>query len=789
MTALETALNLLDRGFWPVPITPIDDDGPSPGKRPLGEGWGEKRHSKSSLRSAFRTCPDAGVGLVLGPKSGIVDLEVEDRATGDETLVTLLGGECFETLGWDSERGPHLIFKWDERLLQYKNILKGDQIPGVELRFGHNGQFQSVCPPSPSISGRKREWNGVEEIASLPDCFFEALNKLFPAKPKATSQKAAKPSLPLSNGTNGISVEDRARRYLEKLPEAVEGQRGHDRIYHAACVLVDGFALSYQEALPILREWNTYKAVPPESEKQITHKLTDALKNTPRSGHLLNDHQIYSSSKNGHAKSEPTPWDHPVLDQAIPADPFPVDVFPPELGWFINEGARCLTCPPDFLATAVLAVAGAAIGRSLALIVKDSWVESPSLYAALVAKPGATKSPALNLISRPLWAITEKELSQHRNEMERRREDKKRMASERKQRQAAGMAAVALAEEPMPALRRIAVNDTTCEALAPILADNPRGLIMVRDELTAWVTGLNQYKSGGKGSDRQFFLSAWSGAAVTVDRKSQQDRGPIHIPHPFLSVVGAMTPEMLCELSDAKNRDDGFIDRLLFTLPDPVRIRWTPHTIPTEALKGWDDAVQDLWARPMTLGDGGRPRPLFVRFTPEALSVYAAWFDAHCEEAEELDFPHYLDGAWSKMRAYCARLALIVDQLWRAYDPTCADTSLDVSAVSARAAVQLITYYKNHCRRVKALLRGIGEDSSDARAIIKWAQHGQRQCFSERDAARNFPGRFRDNNADLGAALDWLRTRSCIRLLPEPPRSGPGRPPSRVYEVNPELLN
>jgi hypothetical protein len=275
---------------------------------------------------------------------------------------------------------------------------------------------------------------------------------------------------------------------------------------------------------------------------------------------------------------------------------------------------------------------------------------------------------------------------------------------------------------------------------------------------------------------------------VTVDRKNQQDRGPIHIPHPFLAVVGAMTPDMLCELSDAKNRDDGFTDRLLFSLPEPVRIRWNNGVIPPEAVEGWNQAVRRLWGRAMYLDDKGRHRPFFVHFTPEALAEYAAWFDSHCEETEQIDFPKHLEGPWSKMRAYCARLALILDRLDRVYDPTGDDRPPEVSLHATRGAIRLINYFKNHCRRVRALLRGVSEENADARAILKWVSTSDRATFSERDARRNFPGRFGDDGPELGRALAWLRGRSCIRLMPLPKKQGSGRPKSPVYEVNPALL-
>ena len=65
---------------------------------------------------------------------------------------------------------------------------------------------------------------------------------------------------------------------------------------------------------------------------------------------------------------------------------------------------------------------------------------------------------------------------------------------------------------PTPPARLIVV-DATVESLAPLLEDNPRGLLMTQDEGVAWVRGMGQYK-GGRGGDRQFWLSNWSGLAT-----------------------------------------------------------------------------------------------------------------------------------------------------------------------------------------------------------------------------------------------------------------------------------
>lgn len=94
------------------------------------------------------------------------------------------------------------------------------------------------------------------------------------------------PNIPLRAARVGI--EGRASRYLAKLDPAVSGQRGHDRCFHAAMVLVEGFGLSAAQALPLLREYSAM-CQPPWSEREMIHKLEDAEKtcNPAERGRLL----------------------------------------------------------------------------------------------------------------------------------------------------------------------------------------------------------------------------------------------------------------------------------------------------------------------------------------------------------------------------------------------------------------------------------------------------------------------------------------------------------------------
>lgn len=71
------------------------------------------------------------------------------------------------------------------------------------------------------------------------------------------------------------SIIERARSYVLKCDRAVSGQGGHDRTFHVACVLVQGFDLADADALAVLREWNA-GCSPPWSEGELNHKVRSA---------------------------------------------------------------------------------------------------------------------------------------------------------------------------------------------------------------------------------------------------------------------------------------------------------------------------------------------------------------------------------------------------------------------------------------------------------------------------------------------------------------------------------
>lgn len=74
-----------------------------------------------------------------------------------------------------------------------------------------------------------------------------------------------------------LSVADRCRMYVDKLPGAVAGEHGHDKTFHAARVIWNDFALEESEGYPILEAFNA-RCSPPWDERDLRRKWDEAVK-------------------------------------------------------------------------------------------------------------------------------------------------------------------------------------------------------------------------------------------------------------------------------------------------------------------------------------------------------------------------------------------------------------------------------------------------------------------------------------------------------------------------------
>ncbi len=408
------------------------------------------------------------------------------------------------------------------------------------------------------------------------------------------------------------------------------------------------------------------------------------------------DRREQGTPKESADKKTPDSTPQDLADLPDPLD-FPTDALPPYVCRFIEETAAGVGCPVDFVAVPALVALSAAIGDTRRIIIKKSWSEGAAIYGGIVGEAATKKTPAMNLALRPvrdrqmaLKAEYERALLVYEDAL---REHKK----------ASKDGPTDLSPPAAPILGRTYVDDTTVERAADILNENPRGIALIKDELTSWLASMNQYKNG-KGSDRQFWLSVHTNQPIAVDRKTA-DR-PVIVAHPFVSIVGGIQPAVLPDFG--QDRGDGLMERVVFAYPEHRPSRWTEDEVGDETIEMYAATINALYRlEHADAGDG--PFPSRVPMAPGAKSLFVEEYNALHEEIEAPGFPQRLRPAFGKLEAYLARFALILAMTRLAASNASNASNFskeEVTEEDMRGAVRLLVYFKNHARRVYVGLYG-----------------------------------------------------------------------------------
>jgi hypothetical protein len=351
---------------------------------------------------------------------------------------------------------------------------------------------------------------------------------------------------------------------------------------------------------------------------------------------------------------------------------YPCDTLPEPCRRFVEDGARALGAPPDLIAPGLLAFAGAALGNRHSLELKAGYQQRAGLYVGKIAPPGMVKSPALELARYPLDVAQRAAAERFHTRLEAYEADLQRWENTKRSERG---------EKPVrPLMEHFYTTNATIEALAPMLAQSA-GVALIQDELVAWVKSHDAYR-GGRGGDRQQYLSAWAGAAMKVDRKGGD---PLFVPWPTLSVVGGIQPELLPDLADEAGRRDGFIERILWCWPDVAPATWTEDEVAAES----KDAVAALF-RQLRAGTSDRP----VRLGDLARARWVRWYDDNARLTAGL--AGIGQGIAAKMPNQLARLVLILHCLQHADVPAAERVAL----ATMDAAIELAEYHRAHAQRV-----------------------------------------------------------------------------------------
>jgi hypothetical protein len=684
-------------GFVPIPVPRLGD-----WKGPNLPGWQKLRPTPEELDILFPNGESLNVGLLLGePSGGLIDVDLDWQeavvvgpfflpATG---RVSGRRGKPKSHFWYRSDRPPNKASD------PYDDPVAADSEKKriVELRSTGG---QTVVPPSIHKEGDPIVWHAFDEPAAVDveelrrDVRRVAAAALL-ARHWPVEGGRQDSALSLAGGLaragwNGVAIENFVRAVVTAAGDLDEvkmrcnvGERTAEKVKQGAKV------------------WGW-----PKLAELLGHNGTAVVE---RVCAWLGIRFEKNDTKTKAPLRPPDPY-----------RPFPVEALPEPIRTFVVQGAAALGCDPAYLALPALSVAASLIGNSRVIRLKRNWHEPAVVWSGIVGDSGTLKSPAVSATLNPLYRLQKRllktfntDLAKYQEDLEAYNERKRKAKKEERE----------FTEEPpeKPSLARVVTGDITVEKLAQLLEDNPKGLLVGRDELGGWLGSFTRYKGKAGGSDLPNWLEMSRAGTIQVDRKTG-DRPTLFITYAAVSITGGIQPGALARALTPEYMEVGLGARILMAMPPKLPKRWSEVEIDLDVQEAYENLLDALRDLQMDKGRDGDREPFPVRMTPEAkaawVSFYGEWAQAQANVEGELA------AAYSKLEGYTARLALlhhVVSNVGRGEDDC-----QPVEPASIEVGVTLAKWFAYEVRRIYAALAE-PEAARQTRRLIEFIRsHGGR---------------------------------------------------------------
>lgn len=491
-------------------------------------------------------------------------------------------------------------------------------------------------------------------------------------------------------------------------------------------------------------------------------------------------------------------WPVPMpLPRLPPVPDFVLDLLPDDLIAWVGDASDRARFRPDFAAVASMAALGSVIGRKVGIRLKqrDDWTEHANVWGALIGPPSALKSPAMRAAMRPFKALQataderhQRAENEHAAQLEAfklRKEARKKSAVKALAKDAGAAVDLGDLRPPdAPVPRTYWTSDATAERLGELLAENPSGLLVERDELSSLLVTLEDERNAAA---RGLYLSGWSGSeGYRFDRIM---RGTTTLPKFALSVVGGIQPGPLSRYvrgAFSGERADGLLQRFqLVVWPDQEAFEYVdryPDGPARKAAAALFERADNYDAEAIGSRDDFGNAPPFVRLSDAAQGLFVEWYSGFMRERRAVEAG---GGEIAPIAAHFGKYPGLVGKLALILHVADSPGEGLVSERTLLKALAWVDYLTPHARRVyhavehpetgaaelllARLLRGELPPSFKAWEISRKGWHG----LSDREAVKK--------SCRLLFEYGWL-----IELDPGGVQ-GIGRPADPVYTVSPAV--
>ena len=364
---------------------------------------------------------------------------------------------------------------------------------------------------------------------------------------------------------------------------------------------------------------------------------------------------------------------------------FPLEIFPKAIRDIIEALEEYENYNVDFTAASFLTVFAAAMGNTWSVRFMTGWVSRPIIYMVLVGSPSCGKTPPLQQAVAPLLKLDGEYDMIYCKEMETYRQWERMSAKQREKH--------SLPEEmKMPQRKCHVVVDSTVEALIGALRDNPRGVLIYKDEIDSLLSNFNRYN----GSDESYFLSLFSGTPFKYSRKSNNEH--IFLANPYCSIIGTTQPGRLGEQFGGKRMMNGFSSRFLKVYPEIDKMpSWNDTAMPDSVLEEWERIIRRVITVTPSTDQEGKATSIELLFSQEAKLRVIQWKDEVNNKAYAETDSDAVRALCGKLETYLVRFCLVIQIM----HCICGESGMDkIEPGTAELAIRLTEYFRNMESRI-----------------------------------------------------------------------------------------
>jgi len=555
-------------------------------------------------------------------------------------------------------------------------------------------------------------------------------------------------------------------------------------------------------------EWDGYSGIPKKDRDELKKELHDELK--------LNSVDVpaeWGLAGLAGAPNTLLDWGKPgaIETKTPPVQALNSEMIPePFRDWLADVSHRMQT-PPDFATVSAIVVAASIIGAGCAIRPKrvDDWEAIPNLWGACIGRPSVVlKSPSM----KESMAL----LDRLQGEYGKRFQDEKAAAEFDKmandallddvknklkstakgkgsdavvkgddlQKLKADYLELTQSAESEPTRRMFKTNETSVQSMTLLQSQNPRGILVERDELTGllakWETEQGQ-------EERNYFLQGFNGNGSYTDFKI--GRGLIEAPNICISLLGGIQPDKLKRYlyQAMRGNNDGLMQRLqLAVWPDEPKDWALIDSLPNKTAKQRAyDIIRSLdeldFIRYGAAKEDYDERPYF-RFDDAGQAVFNQWLtELQTVKIQQEENPMMVEHL-GKFRSLMPSLALI----FHCIDIADGKASGHVSAQAARLAVRWCDYLESHARRIYAMA-----ESPEHEAAVRLAGKIKAKALISPFTCKVVYDKgwhgLKDKE-EVTAACNILIDENWLVMTRKPVIKSGGRPPLPEYHINPVFL-